>query len=301
MLEESKLRQNEILFVENPEDGLGYQAIAALQRLGIKCQVRDSSNLLNIKPLQVLASKDPQTPTSGATGFLKAPLRALQNQEPLSPEEVCQITNELAEIPSTAHGVVLLPYTAKPQNIKVILSSHERTTVILCPRLIGFRDANFFQTLVSALRRQDGVTWQTLKSTQPYTAIPISDVCGFLISAIWNKTLFQKILVCPELSIDPQAIIVELENELEFKPNFFEKLKANLKHKFSKPKTEISCSQNTPAIDYATLLATTPNAIPLLAELPTSTTPIHIWVKKTAAQLEREPHSDLHFPPARAP
>lgn len=297
MLEESKIRQNETLLVEDAGRGLGYQIIAAMHRLGVKCVVRGPSSAPELKPLQVLGTDNSDPATATVSGYLSAPLPLLQCQSVPSDADIDPIIDGLQNIPFTAHAVVVLPLSTPTEQVTKILASRRRTTILLCPKLLGFRDEEFFSTLISALRTQDGVAWQLLRQREPFAALAISDLCGFLISIFWNDALMQKTLICPSFEVVPNMVISGFEAELEFKPTWMEKVRAKLRG--SPPSTITSAAKTPPAL--SDLLATMPQAELTLDVLPTTTTPIEYWITKTAAGLERAPELDLHFPPSRAP
>jgi len=297
MLEESKMRQNEILFVEEADRGVGYQTIAAMQRLGIKCKVRGADALTRVQPLQVLTSEDDSvSAVRGVSAYLKAPLASLQNQASLSDAEVSLLRDDLQEIPSTAHAVIVLPYSAKAANVQRLFEAHDHTTVVVCPRVVGFRDEGFFADTVAALRSQSGAKWEAIKTRAPFAAITISDLCGFLVSVFWNKELYRKTLVCPSQVLSPRELLTQLESELEFRPRTDERLLAKVRGLFSAaPK-----SSGTATPSENEVLQTLPAAQRILDSLPTATTTLRSWAKKVSEHLERDPESDLHFPPARS-
>jgi len=297
MLEESKMRQNEILFVEEADRGVAYQTIAAMLRLGIKCKVRGADALTRVQPLQVLTSDDDSVnAVRGVSAYLKAPLASLQSQAPLSEAEISLIRDDLQEIPSTAHAVIVLPYTAKAANVKRLFDAHDHTTVVVCPRVVGFRDEGLFADTVAALRTQNGTKWEEIKARPPFAAITISDLCGFLVSVFWNKDLYKKTLVCPSQEVSPLELLTQLESELEFQARSGERLLAKLRGFFSAaPK-----GSTTAAPTESEVLQTLPSAQRILDSLPTTTTNFRAWTKKVSEHLERDPESDLHFPPARS-
>lgn len=291
-LDESTPTQDEILMVLEPDIGIGYQMIAAFARLGNKSMVPGKLASYNLAPLQALES---ESSPSSASAWLASPTTLLQEQRILDALEKSALKDYLQKAKEqNAHFILILPMNTPTEDVQSFLSLHSKTTIILAPKPVGFRDLHFFETVIGSLRQQKGVSWQQLKEQTSFEGIFISDICGFLISIIGKPSFFQKTLIAPSVNVAPCAIVESLEEILEFRPTFFEKFRAKLK-----PSTQAQTLQRT--ANPLELLKSMPSAHEILDLLPTTLTPCPIWVKKVAGYLERNPESDLHFPPTRIP
>lgn len=289
--ESSQLNQDEILWVDSPTVGIGYQMIAALQRLGTKSMIDKHIGHAALSPLQALESES--LAQSAASAALLTPTEALRTQRALSSDEWQTLTATCQKAPMGAHVVVILPLgAADSPELESLLNQRLEMTAILIATPVGFRDQGFFESVVAALRTQNGVEWERLKKWAPFAGIFISDLCGFLISIFWNAQFYQKVLLAPETSIDPPALLRDLESTLEFNSTMWERWR--VRWQASIPSVIIN---PTPAA--TTTASLTPQK--LLDLLPTTITPLNLWAKKVAVHLERSPESDLHFPPARTP
>lgn len=278
--ENSKTKQDEILWISTPTSGCSYQMIAAMQRLGIKCCVPDSE-ISKIKPLQALNSAELSNSPATAALF-----------EIHSETELTNLKTELTKNGSQLkHAVALVPQHLSSELTQNLLDDHKNLTLIFHPQLVGFKDQFFFEDAVTALRTKNGLKWEKIKkNTSPFDFVFLSDLCGFLISILWETKFFQKSLLTPSTQLNPQEVLSELEAELEFSTTFFERLGALVASRSSNKNSPPTLKPGKPA-----------NAENILDWLPTTITSTKIWIKKVARQLEHDPESDLHFPPARTP
>jgi len=292
---ENKMEEADGHLILEPSNGLGFQLVGALQRLGRKVLAPEAAlskeEKLSKLPIRFVGSDNPSSFTNNALGAIficPEDKHELSTNCRISSDRMEALVSELkifTESNPEAHVIWALPENSTNHDCKTILNVHEKSTILLCPALFGFRDFNLLDELLDELYKSFP-TWKVAREKTPF--LFSADAASFLISALHRKDLFAKTVALPSVG-DDKKILVEA-----FQKNFHITEKT-LRNKIA------SIRRHTLAANLKPLNENRIKAdLNALEIFPTVLHSIERSMQKCARQFQTNPELELHFPPSQA-
>lgn len=303
-LQDPQKQRWEIVSLVNPFFGLGWQALGAFNRLGIKSRALCSPDAstrakdLNhcfVSEWDFYAPQNATAPIQENNLFVLYPEKAL-HQGTRAPEpwmeRLIQSLDTLRRTSPSAGVLLLLPKQCPESDLQRILESFPDATIFLCPMVMGFRDDSLFDRLIDLLESAPHTLLQDLSSTDKELEFCLmSDLVAFVSSLASTIELEEAVYQIPPQSFDAKKFVDVFNKHFLGTPTVWHKIRAPFARppllKILKPFFRKSTSERLSKIPS------------LLEVLPSPLTPLERWMRDSAKAYRANPQAREHFPPSR--